>query len=382
MSEGGGESVQVSVQDASPEVDQQAQPVQSQSVPHPLQLKPSLHPNTEKMFGSEVVLEAQKKYDDPELQRRQDARAFSKSTQEGRDVRAQAANEAASLRDMGKLQRAREILQRFYSNQSSRIQEIKQRDELEHYLDEEGGVEDLAQLGQYVVHAIKPGLAKWISPHLSDDWRDKLASFVDLQPTISASSIHAGKRANLWYPFGVVLRSGRIEDVSVVDAGSISHGLKERFAPAPQATSIRNYEQKIRKYNESNYNEIILGGDPAGAGLFISLDDPKSLMAGSDEYVSIEEAQRRATGLYAGGSEVLRFTDIFSEARRYGMKVFVFKNGVAYESTLDEGGRLILGQEIPPQEMMKQTYEIPEENKAGIHEQAVKSIPPELLKAA
>jgi hypothetical protein len=447
--------------------------------------KPRLHPNTEKMFGSDVVLEAPKKYDDPEQQKKQDARTFSKSTPEGRESRSKAAAEIRKIRktrdeisseklrirqegenmssqitqnqntaqelqasleqararltsiegniirrrlnsheaeelraqipqlerqiqdnqlaerilhreleeNKGKHDRYRDpniamrrnagiILDRFYVTQDSKIEQVKKRDELEHYLDEEGHVEDLAQMGLYVVHGIIPGVAGWSSPHLSGEWQDKLATVVDLKPTLSTSTITRGKKANLWYPFGVVFRSGRVDDVSVTDAGTGSGSLKDRRAAAPHVTSVGSYKGNISRYNETYHNEVILGGDPETAGLFISLDDELALTDGTDDYSIGEEKQRRAIGLISKTENILKFSDIFSEAARYGMRVFVFKNGIAHSATLDEAGRIVLGDEVTPQDMIKENPQIPEENRAGIHEQAVASLPPQVLQAA
>lgn len=445
------------------------------------QQKPALHPVTKKTYGSDIALESPKKFDDPKQQKRQDARAFSKSTPEGREARLKTAAEIVKLRqvrnavtaeqgeedrnlgqrgenlsteinqteasaaelqmqidkinseiskiegnflrrrlsgdrvdqlrdqipaiqgqiegkqihlaavrdDLIRNQRnidrnaerpnpnerlrkdVKRILGGFYIGQNDKITEIRERDELEHYKDEEGHVENLAQLDLYVVHGTKPGLIEWASD-FSGDWQDKIATIVDLKPTLSTSTIKRGERARLWSPLGVIFRSGRVEDASPSDLGTGGGSLKERTGSHIGSRSITRFQDSINPLS-STYNELILGDDPEVAGLFISLDERMGMIYDGENSIGMS---------YGGGSKILNFGDIFVEAGRYGMKIFVIKNGVAYESSLDESGRLVLGDEVSPQQMINQTYEIPEENRQGIHDQAVNSFPPGFLQVA
>ena len=97
MNEGGeGIPVQADVVDASSEPN-----LQPQAVKPTILQKPPVNPSTQQMYGKDVSLGSQKSYDDPEQQRRQDVRAFSKSTEEGRWARRETASKI--LNERGKI---------------------------------------------------------------------------------------------------------------------------------------------------------------------------------------------------------------------------------------------------------------------------------------
>ncbi len=428
----------------------------------------SVHPITEQRFGKGVKLEADKTYDDPKQQERQDVRAFTKSTEAGRSQRQELATSIREKRrerdassqsyatihaqreqvaqdanqkqeEMEQMQSqlelsqlelkrkegslvgrtlgggrikelntqiqslqnqisdsesilpqarqqiaemhsqlqqlqvakervnasSKESLQKFMKEKNWELSKAKDINKLEQFKDNYGTVEALAKTGEYVVHAINAGIKRGQnnSIYQGESWKDKLAVAVELKPTISASSIKKGLHAATWFPFGIVLKAGRVEESSFGDTNTTARGLTERSTQLDVSGNVEDYIRKLGSHKKAGYNELVTS-NPEAAGMFINLDQANPNI--------------NSTGLrysnYEGNHELL-YEEIFTEAQRYGMKVFAFKEGVAHETSIDEKGRLFLGKEVSPQEMTNEGYKVPEENKNSIHEQALKAVP-------
>lgn len=279
-----------------------------------------------------------------------------------------------------------QLRDQFYQINAQRLHEeelVKQRAEqallnLYEYRNRAGTLDIISKkYNAYFVHGTnsehQSGKVKLMNPVLKTGritWQDKVAVIAEYAPTIATSSIQVGKPHRLWEDFGVILSKGVVEEANPSDSGSIASGLKDRRVVINSSTSIETYEKNIKDAitMPDAYNEIIVGGDPQIAGLYINFDSP---LASTE-------------GITAAWDNTVftSYQEIFGSARSFGMDVFVFKNGMAHEAQYDYDNHLvILGAEVPPAEMLQRRYTVPAEQKDRISNQAQRNLSPLALVA-
>lgn len=270
-----------------------------------------------------------------------------------------------------------QILSDFYRNAGIEMDMVRKKDALEEYKDKFGTVEKISTSDDvYFIHATHPGIKKGQNNPLINDgttWEKKIAVIAEYKPTLSVSTVTKQGCDQLWSDIGVILNSGRIEEVSATDSGTKVISIKERVTGLNTSHDIQSYATNIHRHStRTRYNEFILGGDPQIAGIFINLD--------SRQQPNAEEKQSIVYWTTNGSVEEIQFQEIIDQANLYGLDVFGLKNGRAHKMELDDITRTyVLGDIVTPAEMLAITHEIPEENKNFIRETAQSSLTPAAL---
>lgn len=255
----------------------------------------------------------------------------------------------------------------------------QQEKDLEQYKDTEGKVEKIAVDKEvYFVHVTTPVIEGGQQNRFLREavqWPDKVAFLVDRKPTVSTSTITRGEpRRNLWGGgIGAIVTGGRVEEAGVGDLESKATGIKSRESGRGTSESVEEYKKNLDRaisgsfenpwgeITKPEWNELMIGADPQVAGLFINLDQDGSM-------------ERSIICGYKNGKPVeVSYKEVFQQAENFGMPVFVFKKGIAYEANLNESGGIILRREISPSEMVKEKYQIPSEKRDQIAAQAQRS---------
>ena len=268
----------------------------------------------------------------------------------------------------------RAVLERFYKAWGRDLKVKESRDELEEYKMTEGRLERVVERYDcYIVHGTTPYLEVNANNHVLNShvlWEAKLALLATLQPAISTSAFRPGETVRkLWNEFGVVCSGeGVIESGTGGDRGTHARSIKER-AGRTNIGSVAEYDRLLSDAIHSPHinglirNELVTGGDYSIAGLFINLDDrnyPSKSNSGftyeGREMILIRNGKRVIT-------KEITLQDIFDTAARWNMDVFAYKGGMAYEATLSDEGKVEIGEAVPPQEMVKRKYILPEEKK-------------------
>lgn len=263
----------------------------------------------------------------------------------------------------------------------NKVDEARRQVEVERAKDEFGQLEALAgQENVYFVHAIRPDIqGGQLNVALSREatWEDKLSVCESKKPTLPCSTIRRGHPTGLWGDLGIVLRQGRVETATKLDAKSrvAESGIRANSNQSYNGEQYRsNLVDVLRNPRNSgywdDYNELNISR-PEIAGIFLDLDSGYS--AFRDGKIMLGKPVRWPSLGQEPVSEI-PYGEIFRVAQEYGMRVFVFKKGVAYEASVDKKGSLVIGLEMTPQAMVEQTYQIPDANRPKIAERAERNV--------
>lgn len=268
-----------------------------------------------------------------------------------------------------------DTLAEFYKSQ---LAKKEQADELEEYKERSGTVENVVKkYNVYFVHGTSPGIDRGVhNPFLKDrgiTWQDKVAVIAEYSPPLACSTIPKGRtREGLWSDIGVIINKGRVDQARIGGLGSRATSLNSREAGG-KASTVREYQAHLNTITITKWghNEVIVGRNPQIAGLFLNLDSTwiKEKVINSEYKVTDPEHE-----------VLVSLGQVYSFAKKLGATVFVFRRGIAYESSLDSNtGKLIIGKEVSPRDMLQRSISTPEENKARLSEQAKRSLKPAAL---
>lgn len=247
------------------------------------------------------------------------------------------------------------------------LQSINTQD-VEHAKDTFGQVERLAAAEDvYFVHGIDTNSdGGTFNDAVSDlaTFEDRLAIAILAEPTLPCSSVSKNKH-RLWSEVGVILNKGRIESAGNGDSGSLVNTSGERTGHtySDEQTykdslldAIRN---PLRGSTFSLYNEFAISR-PQIAGMYINLDQPGMTIINGK--INPNEIVRWPKNVDEEAYDY-PVTDVRDMAQEFGMKLFAFQNGRAHTTDISPTGDITLGEIITPEQMITQTYHIPEENK-------------------
>ncbi len=284
----------------------------------------------------------------------------------------------------------KETLQKFYSEQGKllgihqqNIEIQKRKAELERYKQEHGTVPEVAQkYGVYAVHGITLGPGGTNNEVLAHNasWKDKLMVIVSAQPPLSVSVFkEGGGPQQLWGGgVGVIIKEGIIVDAGGGDILSASTSIREKKAVNP-AYDIeiyqRNLDAALSKNNTlGGYNEVILEFGSKPAAVYINLDQKGNTifddrgMQFKDPWRDVDN--RTGRGHFFGLLERLSYDEIFETAEFVGLPVVVIKEGVVYESSLNQNGGLVVGKSLSPSEVTLMPAATPSKNLPEIQRKA------------
>lgn len=274
----------------------------------------------------------------------------------------------------------RAVLEGFYNAWGRQLNTKKERDALAEYIPRHGTLSVVVNTYNcYVMHAIQPDIKvnvnnKVLNSHVP--WEDRLAMLVDIQPAISTSALVEGSQIkNSWAGIGVFCSGdGYIESAGVGDRGTRASGIKERTG---QVATIDEYNRNLSwailspHTNGININELIVSGDYSISGLYINLDDRRlsgnAFHTGWNSIMVTRGGRKQMTNN-------ITFSDVFTVAMDLGMPLFVYEQGKAYEATLDQTGSIVKGKEVPPKEMVKRKYIVPDDKKQALRDATRRSL--------
>lgn len=281
-------------------------------------------------------------------------------------------------------ERVKKLLTRFYETQGEklneasriearRIQNIKDKEELEIYIHEHGGVEELVrEKNVYIVHATnldwtskkstEKGFVKDNNLDLFEKRMDKVVA--DSTRASAVSSITPGDKAYTFDDIGIIVRSGTVSEAWSTDQATHKDkdgNLRTRASAYSRSSSIWSYRQSIEDAiaspaKKKEHNEFALEGQIEFAGMFLNFD---WMGEHFDQWSSSEFRSEKQMGNPFDGSVMHRremsipYSYIFAKAEGYGLPVFAFENGVAYKVILDkETGHISKGEEVSPVQML------------------------------
>lgn len=254
-----------------------------------------------------------------------------------------------------------------------------------------GGVERLAvEANIYFVHSLKE-VSHVRTQRVGErptfpmaQWEENLAALVTKKPFVSASTVKYGIRTpSLWAPTGVFLKAGVVEFAKDRDTMTyIKKATGERtlgIGDVPQ--SVQEYLEQLEivkagsvKTTRGGYNEIGIR-NPEIAGIYINLDSAQIRDQRWWEMNKIRTPGSIAWDRLGPGSHLyIPFSTFFDIAKEYGMKVFSIKDGVAEEAWLGRNGTIERAHLTPPEEMITEKYQIPEESLPKIRSVAAKAV--------
>jgi|GEM_PF-2027742 len=278
--------------------------------------------------------------------------------------------------DKSQLQSARGILDNFYENQLKFYPEYvkKHQEELEHKEQErianeraesiESVIEDY---DVFFIHAIHPNLVPGENSMLEEDtdWQTKLKITIGFAPTLSVSSVKKGDYPNnFWAHFGVVLKKGTVESAYSGDGATVAYDADTRQS---YHKSTDNLAEQVRKAIQrtdpgSRYNEFSVS-NPEIAGLFV-------FPLGSNE--KNDRELRTPSHL-----------DVFHEAKKLNMPVFIFSNGTFESARYDKRKQTYVAENNPidPKDVLDMSQAVSEETRVMAREEILADSPFKMHKA-
>lgn len=187
------------------------------------------------------------------------------------------------------------------------------------------------------------------------DWRTKIRIVAGLSPTVCASTVKEGDTADrMWYPAGILLGGGSVQDAAPGDNATRAQGRKTRSGEGIK----QNPTEKIRNAIEGRdvrgqaYNEITVS-NPIISGLFVCTDGGQ--WNNRDSAISLEEMAEM-------GAEL-------------GLPTYEIFKGKTYKVALTPEGKAIRGEEVHPEEMITKEDPIPAEKKEKLLSEALEESP-------
>lgn len=185
-------------------------------------------------------------------------------------------------------------------------------------------------------------------------WRTKIRIVAGLSPTVCASTVKEGDTADrMWYPAGILLGGGSVQDAAPRDNASRARGRKTRTGEmrSDPTEKIRNAIEG-RDTHGQGYNEIAVE-NPVIAGLFVCTDSGQ--WKDRDSAISIEE-----------------MTEMGAEL---GVPTYEIFKGKTYRVTLTPEGKIVREKEMSPEEMIAKEDPIPPEKKERLLSEALEESP-------
>lgn len=160
-------------------------------------------------------------------------------------------------------------------------------------------------------------------------WDMKVKILMALEPTISVSTLRTGE-TGLVSSVGVVLSGGHVESAHIQDAGTVVENFGRRRATNQIQNEIpiaEQIEKVVQTRRPGVYNELVVK-DPKVGGLFVSWDLLRE-REDSDKTIAA--------------------------AKALGLPLFVIKGGNAFEANEPYPGRLELGRQAVPAELVEKS---------------------------
>jgi hypothetical protein len=254
----------------------------------------------------------------------------------------------------------------------------------------------------FFVHTIneQPALRHNENSNVSAEatFEDDLDILLSLEPSLSASSLSPGmddegKVSGLWSQSGgVLLAGGKISAASIQDVGTLSRGIKSRYAFGESNKSAAEIDAVVQAPRRSKpgelggYNEMVID-NPEIAGYFKSgaMDEQGNLWAnGLDTRKNLERlhelynqnpnghAYKEATDLFQ--RDLNRYRDRFNQIKTKGLPFYAMTpdRRLFEVSQVNENGSLTFGPEITPEYVAKGRAGLPPEKRKEIGEVLLK----------
>lgn len=252
--------------------------------------------------------------------------------------------------DKGRLRNIRKVLDNFYQDQLKMLPQYEDRrkKELEEAVMKKKENERASSLecvvedhDVFFVHSISPDFTPGDNSMLEKgtDWRMKLKIMIGFDPAISASTIRKGDGAeNFWAHFGVLLRKGSITGAYFSDAATMAIDPNNRTSGKSGENSLAEQVNGAicnrQADGYSAYNEFMVD-ETEVAGLYI---------------FSPTDVEEKDCGRLSMPSH----SDVFEEAEKLKLPVFLFSNGTFYPASFDKKrNKYVIAQdEIEPKNVL------------------------------
>jgi len=212
-------------------------------------------------------------------------------------------------------------------------------------------------------------------------YEDDIDIMLSLEPSISASSVTPGKKANLWPgTSGFLLGGGKIGEASTSDGGTRAHGIKSRGGENSSIEEIdrvvgRNHKdskQDYEKFGYNVYNEFVVN-DSEVAGFFQNAEqDEKGRFWAYDlkmkeQYKGVTESPAHKE-MFEGN--ISKYKKRFAVASERGIPLYIMTpDRLVYECmAVNDDGTIEVGKQITPEDIAKGRVGLPDDKRKEIGE--------------
>ena len=210
---------------------------------------------------------------------------------------------------------------------------------------------------------------------------DDMDIMLALEPSVSASSVTPGKKAQLWTGDGFILGGGQISEAGGSDQGTIAHGIKKRGNKTSSLEEIDEVVGRNKGWHRETYeksgtfgmNELVVNNSQV-FGFFQQAEkdlDGRYWMFSTETKKDSDMAKRmRKYGSTAFDNNMQNYRHRFATAQEHGIPLYIMtpEREVYEYHRVNDDGTVEIGKQLTPEEVAKGRAGLTTEKRKNIGE--------------